>query len=105
MGQLHDRMPVILAEIDWPKWLGEEPASDGITQTVPGRGLENLAGRQNGRQRKKQWASANSAGSEQPCVKRDAMLTMGSPFDPAQISLSTSAVRQGRAKPGYLHLL
>src|SRR4029077_1938232 len=28
MGQLHDRMPVILAEIDWPKWLGEEPASE-----------------------------------------------------------------------------
>jgi len=27
MGELHDRMPVILAEIDWPKWLGEEPAS------------------------------------------------------------------------------
>jgi len=21
-------MPVILAEIDWPKWLGEEPASE-----------------------------------------------------------------------------
>jgi putative SOS response-associated peptidase YedK len=28
MTQLHDRMPVILAEIDWPKWLGEEPASE-----------------------------------------------------------------------------
>ena len=28
MGELHDRMPVILAEIDWPTWLGEEPASD-----------------------------------------------------------------------------
>jgi hypothetical protein len=28
MAQLHDRMPVILAEIDWPKWLGEEPASE-----------------------------------------------------------------------------
>jgi hypothetical protein len=27
-GELHDRMPVILAEIDWPKWLGEEPASE-----------------------------------------------------------------------------
>jgi putative SOS response-associated peptidase YedK len=25
MGELHDRMPVILAENDWPKWLGEEP--------------------------------------------------------------------------------
>ncbi|MFY9836479.1 MAG: SOS response-associated peptidase family protein [Xanthobacteraceae bacterium] len=28
MGELHDRMPVILAEADWPKWLGEEPASE-----------------------------------------------------------------------------
>jgi len=26
MGTLHDRMPVILAEKDWPVWLGEEPA-------------------------------------------------------------------------------
>jgi putative SOS response-associated peptidase YedK len=28
VGALHDRMPVILAERDWPKWLGEEPATD-----------------------------------------------------------------------------
>jgi putative SOS response-associated peptidase YedK len=28
MGELHDRMPVILAEINWPNWLGEEPASE-----------------------------------------------------------------------------
>ena len=28
MGKLHNRMPVILAEADWPKWLGEEAASD-----------------------------------------------------------------------------
>ena len=28
MGELHDRMPVVLAENDWPKWLGEEPASE-----------------------------------------------------------------------------
>jgi putative SOS response-associated peptidase YedK len=27
-GELHDRMPVILAEGDWPKWLGEEWASE-----------------------------------------------------------------------------
>ena len=26
MGELHDRMPVILDEADWPKWLGEAPA-------------------------------------------------------------------------------
>jgi putative SOS response-associated peptidase YedK len=28
MAELHDRMPVILATADWPKWLGEEPATD-----------------------------------------------------------------------------
>ena len=28
MGELHNRMPVILAEVDWPMWLGEEPASE-----------------------------------------------------------------------------
>lgn len=28
MATLHDRMPVILAETDWPKWLGEEPAAE-----------------------------------------------------------------------------
>jgi putative SOS response-associated peptidase YedK len=27
-GELHDRMPVILAESDWRKWLGEEPATE-----------------------------------------------------------------------------
>ena len=28
MADLHDRMPVILAESDWPKWLGETQASE-----------------------------------------------------------------------------
>jgi putative SOS response-associated peptidase YedK len=28
VGTLHDRMPVILAEDDWAKWLGEEPATN-----------------------------------------------------------------------------
>jgi putative SOS response-associated peptidase YedK len=28
MAELHDRMPVILAEKDWQQWLGEEPASE-----------------------------------------------------------------------------
>jgi putative SOS response-associated peptidase YedK len=28
VGEVHDRMPVILAEADWPKWLGEEPATE-----------------------------------------------------------------------------
>ncbi len=28
MAKLHNRMPVVLDEKDWPKWLGEEPASE-----------------------------------------------------------------------------
>ena len=28
MGELHNRMPVIVAESDWSKWLGEEPATE-----------------------------------------------------------------------------
>jgi putative SOS response-associated peptidase YedK len=28
VGELHDRMPVILDEADWAKWLGEEPATE-----------------------------------------------------------------------------
>jgi putative SOS response-associated peptidase YedK len=28
MAEIHSRMPVILGESDWPKWLGEEPASE-----------------------------------------------------------------------------
>src|SRR4029077_15010197 len=28
MGELHNRMPVILAEKDWSRWLGEEPATN-----------------------------------------------------------------------------
>jgi putative SOS response-associated peptidase YedK len=28
IAPLHDRMPVILHEADWPKWLGEEPATE-----------------------------------------------------------------------------
>jgi putative SOS response-associated peptidase YedK len=28
MGELHDRMPVILAKEDWGKWLGEEPKTN-----------------------------------------------------------------------------
>jgi hypothetical protein len=67
MDELHD-LSVILAEYDWPKWLGRRSGKRariiGITQSMPGRGIENLAGRQNGRQRKKQWTSANFAGSE-----------------------------------------
>ena len=28
LAPLHDRMPVVLAEKDWPAWLGETPASE-----------------------------------------------------------------------------
>jgi putative SOS response-associated peptidase YedK len=40
LAELHNRMPVILEEADWPKWLGEEPASEdelpGVAQAMPG---------------------------------------------------------------------
>jgi putative SOS response-associated peptidase YedK len=39
IGTLHDRMPVILAEEDWAKWLGEEPAtSDELKALLVRRG-------------------------------------------------------------------
>lgn len=28
VSEIHDRMPVILGEADWAKWLGEEPATE-----------------------------------------------------------------------------
>jgi putative SOS response-associated peptidase YedK len=28
LAELHDRMPVVLGEADWSKWLGEEPATN-----------------------------------------------------------------------------
>lgn len=34
MAQLHDRMPVILGEQDWPAWLGEVPASSADLLTL-----------------------------------------------------------------------
>jgi putative SOS response-associated peptidase YedK len=44
MGELHDRMPVILAEADWPGWLGEEPASEqellGLLKPRPDEALK-----------------------------------------------------------------
>ena len=37
-------MPVILAEIDWPKWLGEEPTSEqdllALPKTCPDEALQ-----------------------------------------------------------------
>jgi len=42
MAELHDRMPVILEQQDWPTWLGEiegdhvalmRPAPDGLLRT------------------------------------------------------------------------
>jgi putative SOS response-associated peptidase YedK len=34
IGALHDRMPVILAEEDWPRWLGETPADEAALQAL-----------------------------------------------------------------------
>jgi putative SOS response-associated peptidase YedK len=28
IAELHDRMPIVLSEGDWPKWLGEESATE-----------------------------------------------------------------------------
>jgi len=39
MGELHDRMPVILADKDWPKWLGEEPGVSRIYWRCSNRAL------------------------------------------------------------------
>ena len=36
MGELHDRMPVILDVADWPKWLGEAPATEDDPQAARG---------------------------------------------------------------------
>jgi hypothetical protein len=47
--------------------VGEEAGEQqllGLLKPRLERGVENLAGRQNGRQRKKQWASASSASSK-----------------------------------------
>ena len=44
MGGLHNRMPVILDQADWPKWLGEEPATEeellAILQPYPDNALK-----------------------------------------------------------------
>jgi hypothetical protein len=51
-----------------PKWLGEEQTNEkellALLKPCPDEALKILAGRQNGRQRKKQWASANFASPE-----------------------------------------
>jgi putative SOS response-associated peptidase YedK len=40
----HDRMPVVLAKADWPKWLGEEPATVdelfGLLRSYPSDDME-----------------------------------------------------------------
>lgn len=44
MSGLHDRMPVILEERDWPKWLGEVPATEdellGLLKPCPDEALK-----------------------------------------------------------------
>jgi len=34
IGPIHNRMPVLIGEKDWPKWLGEEPATDDELQAM-----------------------------------------------------------------------
>jgi hypothetical protein len=61
IGELHNRMPVVLSEPDWPRWLGEEPAAEeellAMLKPCPDRVTENLAGEQDGRQ----WQNALAA--------------------------------------------
>jgi len=68
MGELHGRMPVILAEKDWPKWLGEEPTSAqdllALLKPCPDESLkiwpvDKMVGKY-----KKQWVSVNLASSK-----------------------------------------
>jgi putative SOS response-associated peptidase YedK len=44
IAPLHDRMPVILHEDDWPKWLGKEPATvaelKALLRTYPSQDME-----------------------------------------------------------------
>jgi putative SOS response-associated peptidase YedK len=64
MGELHNRMPVILDQADWPKWLGEEQATEGIAgdaQAVPGRGVEDLGRGQDGRECEEQGVTVGDA--------------------------------------------
>jgi putative SOS response-associated peptidase YedK len=42
MGELHDRMPVILDKADWPKWLSEEPATPDELYALLKPGPEKL---------------------------------------------------------------
>jgi putative SOS response-associated peptidase YedK len=57
ISELYNRMPVILSEPDWPKWLGEEPAAEeellAMLKPCPDEPLKNLASEQGGRQRQK----------------------------------------------------
>jgi putative SOS response-associated peptidase YedK len=61
-------MPVVLAEYDWPKWLGEELASEqellALLKPCTDEALKIWPVDKNGWERKKQWASADFATSE-----------------------------------------
>jgi hypothetical protein len=73
VGALHDHMPVILEEKDWPKWLGREPAlprgPEGAAGAVGRRAAEDVAGGQGRRQREQRPAPGRRAagGSSAPC--------------------------------------
>ena len=73
MAELHNRMPVILSESDWAKWLGEGTATEeellAMLNPCPNRVIEDLGGGQNGRQCKKQRASIGGADLDDPYRK------------------------------------
>ena len=59
MARLHDRMPVILEDGDWPVWLGEE-VGDHLALLRPAPALRGAAlARQPGREQlPEQWGRA-----------------------------------------------
>ena len=65
MARLHDRMPVVLAREDWPKWLGETPANDAQVAALlgpcPSEAVTAGAGRPEGREREEQRCGAGRA--------------------------------------------
>ncbi len=54
VGELHNRMPVILEQQDWPTWLGEVEGDPAIETDWRGC-AEGLAGQQAGEQSTEQW--------------------------------------------------
>src|SRR5258705_8806017 len=72
VGALYDRMPVILAEEDWAKWLGEEPATAEELKRCSSRSRmtrDHMASQQTeGRQRSEQGPRGGGARASRGAV-------------------------------------